>query len=315
MVHPAYLAGVAARYGLGAWAAYRTGKRISMAFKRGRSDSGVAFGRPSKRGRFMRRRFRRRGRKNVLAWNAEKGSTYSIRFRKRRIRPRRWRRMIYRETESQTHWRSVFATSAFTDPGNPAGTVLNTPNNLTQVNVAFCRALARTAVPEHFWDAGGGAQPKDFGGVVPAFSGDAVIRGGYARVTIAPTLSDTEALFIRVYAVWAPNLNGLAAEINDLQVTKSKDWEPSVFPDFTKIGKILYSRETIARPGDNPFTVVHRLKPQKVDRNRFQAGHLQLWWLIMVGKASETEAVPTAKSVSVTRSFNMSFVMDTNTGA
>lgn len=267
-----------------------------------RRRSGRSFG-SRKRRRFGRTSFRRRRgfRRGGIASTGQWGRPFAVNFRRRRMPVRRWRRIIFRDTEAKAHYRSTFA---FNDP------TFATPNNMTVAQTWFRTMLQAETV--NFWTVAGGLVDKDFGEAPPAFRDDKIIRGGYARISISSN-TDAEALMVKVWAVWLtsnPNLTRLALVTSNANAI---DWEPSMFPDFQRIAKVLYNRQAILRAGDNPFTVVHRLKPQKIDDDVYAGLGSQLGWIVSVSKLTVTQAVPVAQQLNVVYSYNLSFSADAAT--
>ena len=216
---------------------------------------------------------------------------------------RQWRRIIFRDTEAKPHYRSVSSTSE-TSRSTPVSTDLST---------TFTRPALLSDIASPFWTPAGGLQDKDFGEAGPVFRDDKVIRGGYAKITIS-NRTDTEALHVKVFAVWAsinPDQTRMALVNSTIQ---AREWDPSMFPDFQKLGKVLYSRECILRPGDNPFDVTHRLKPQKLDDDVFLNNRgSQLIWMVKVVKMTSTDVIQVQQNLLVTYSFNLSFSADATT--
>lgn len=294
MVHPAYAAGVAARYALGAYLGYRGAMALG---KRGRRASVNFRSRKRvKRSKTQGRKKRAFGSRNGFATTGQWGRPWTSTFRKRKIGVRRWRRIIIRDTEAKAHYRSVFAANDAT---------LSTPADLTNAVATFQPAFS--ASPRQFWLTTGGLVDKDFGEAPPTFKDDVILRGGIARVTISPK-TQLNSLFIRVYAVWTtPNPN--VGRFGNLAGNFTKEYEPSLFPDFQRIGKILYSRSGILKAGDDCFTVTHRFKPQKIDEDVFIGSGSQLYWLIYVANCSQ-EVVAVQQPLNITYSYNVSFSAD-----
>jgi len=250
------------------------------------------------RGRNIRRyrARRRRGFRSGFATTGQWGKPWNSSFRKRRIGRRRWRNILIRDTEAKPHYRSIFA-------ANDATRV--TPANLTEAMATVQPAFI--ASPREFWLVGSGLIDKDFGDTPPTFKDDVTLRGGISKISISAK-TVTNSLNIRVYAIWTTeNLN--QTRLSVLEGTFPKEYDPSAFPDFQRIGKVMYSRSGILKAGDDAFTVMHRFKPQKIDQDVFGSGGSQLYWLTYVSNASQ-EVVPIGQALNITYSYNVSFSAD-----
>jgi len=285
-----------------------------MAFflKRRRADSGVSFGRPFKmrRTRFRRRRFgRRRGMRQGYAHTTEWGRPYSMNYRKRKTRPRKWRNILIRDTEAKPHYRSLFqgvktvTASAVGTPG-VAGVWL-----FPALQVSSALQPFHTAA-ENFWQPGGGGTDIDFGVTIPTFRGDVVLRGGIARCALVN--NDNLAARVKIYAIWAQEKPEILIYTSMNNTNRPVEFDPSVFPDFTtEFGRILYHKQATIRQGE-AFEMVHRFKPQKIDQNRFQgdvnnAAGSQLWWLVTY---APLEPNALAENLRIINSWNLSFSAD-----
>jgi len=278
-----------------------------MAFKR-KNPFGARHRGFRKRPRFRRRAFRRR--RTGYASSSRWGRPYDVGFRKRRMRPRTWRRLIFRDTEAKQHYRSAGSGNKPT-----VAPALGTP----QVGAFWLIPALQTGVifaPFHaagqlFWQTGGGAQDPDFGQAVPPFIGDIVLRGGIARLTVHNT--ENVVMRVKVYAIWAHERpsNLLYTTLNN--TNGPVEYDPSISPDFaTTFGKILYKKEVIV-PTQESYEIVHRFKPQKIDQERFagEAGvpaGSQLWWGVTVIPL-DTNGI--AATVQIVNSWNLSFTGDT----
>lgn len=278
----------------GGWITYIGGVRQPQKRKR----SSRTF-RPRKR---RRRSWKRRGGGNTVTSSGQWGKPYAFGFKRKRMSARRWRNIIFRDTEAKTHYRSV---KSFSE-------TVTTPVSNDLSGTYFRFAL----IPDNvnpFWTAAGGLQDKDFGEAGPLFRDDKILRGGYCRLTLS-NRSDTEALLVQVWLVWAvPNVE--QTRLGTItSVLNAREWEPTLFPDFQRIGKVLYSRQCILKPGDNPFEITHRLKPQKIDDDVHLNGRgSQPIWMYKLVKMTDTDAAPSSQTVRATYGFNLSFSADAAT--
>lgn len=269
-------------------------------------------------GRFRRSRFRRRG-VRTIASTAQYGRPYGgVQFRTRKMRPRTFRKILWRDTIASSHYRSLGGVT-ITETG-ALGTTVGS-------GIVYCRPAITVEDSfihtNPFWTTGGGLQILDQGAIASSFRGDLVIRGGIVRFTITngdPVAADVPPYKVKVWCVWA-NTNPEATVLNNLQGnSRSLEWDPSIEPDFHDFGKVLFKREVNMLPGAQPFEVSHRLRVQKVDEATFQgvaasptslvdpAGS-QLWWM---WQAIPLAANATADALTVLLNFNLSFSGDVN---
>lgn len=272
-------------------------------FKRSR------FGRGSRgRGFFRKRRRAIRNFANTAQWGKPSGQAQ---FRTRKLNKRRWRAILWRDTQSQPHYRS-FAHLALS---LVAGLTTGFGNGIVYLRPA----ITVEDQPYHtlpFWTTGGGAQPIDTGVPVPLFSGDVVQRGGMCRIVITNPDSAVPVR-VKVFGVWAREVPKLQVYANTHATVFSQEFDPSIVPDFHEFGSVMFRREVLLLPGAQPFEVTHRLKPQKHDQNVFMgntslivnsnpAGN-QLWWCFQMVPQTSNAAVD---NLSVLISFNLSFSAD-----
>lgn len=274
-------------------------------FKRAR------FGRPRRgfRSRFGKRRARAQG------YTTSSGSGHATGFRSRRLGRRRWRSVLWRDTIAVQHYRS-YAHRALTI-AIPAGVGNGVVHFVPMIGVQN-NAQRVDHVGTEFWTGAGGAQPED-DNTVGAYRGDLTIRGGICRLTLSnPDVGDS--LRVVVYAVFGnPNPRDFIALLQDQP--RSSGWDPSSQFDFKQFGRVVYSREFMLEPGGKAFTLVHRLKPQKIDQDIYRgstvgvipatvrlAGSQWYWWIFAVPVSDYNT---TGFAISGLTSFNLSFTGDT----
>lgn len=257
-------------------------------------------GAPLRRPMFKRRRFIRRRRFGRFSRRVTSVSTNSTRaisaagFRSRRIRPRVYRSMLWRDTQSEPHWRSVFS----------SGAVITTPNNITDSTVTVIRAL------QDFYTIAGGAQPIDSGVAVPNFGQDIVLRGGVCRLTLANPNPDIAAvgggdtIRCRVFAVWTTKNTDLGVWPPSVPSL----WDPSIITDFSRYFKVLFSREFMMEPNGRAFDVSFRHRLKKIDKNEFQNNNNQLFWIVLTNQITNADVL--AESITAVVSHNVSFTAD-----
>jgi len=92
---------------------------------------------------------------------------------------------------------------------------------------------------------------------------------------------------------------------------RGAEWDPSVVAEFTDFGKVLYQREAVLDAVQN-VEIVHRFKPQKIDRIRHQGSVTRpmgatLWWMVVIVCNNVN---PVATGVNFVNSWNLSFAGD-----
>lgn len=248
------------------------------------------------RRRFVRRRFRR-GRTQGITNRMSAASSIG-RFRTRRTRPSVFRRRLWRDTEDKSHYRSVGA----------ATTPVTTPVGLGQ---PMTTATLTVITPGNaFWTAAGGAQSEDTGVAVPSFIGDIILRGGVSRLCVANRTSATEVtptdnVRVTIFTVWTkPSIAGFA-----FPATVPISWDPSVFPDFQRYGKVIGKKEAILSASGDSVEVYFRHKVQRIDQAVFNLGGSRLNWFVLVSETTNSDTA-TAETVDITNSISYSFAGD-----
>lgn len=279
-----------------------------MVFKRKFGGRHRAF---RKRPRFGTRRIFKRSRAaRVTTLTGESGKTAANYFRGRKLTKRRWRNVLWRDTLAVQHYKSYaqLVDNQIGLLGTTLGKVIIKARPMITVDNSWHHTAA-------FWQAGGGAQPVEAGGTVEAFKGDITIRGGMCRYTVANPESSVPIL-LKVFAVWTrknPSMdvyNRMALDVEDME------WDPTIIPEFSSFGAVMFKRETLLLPGGRPFSCQYRLRPQKVDQTIFRgadgltvdtpAGN-QPWWVYMMTPLLGNS---TADDVISLISFNLSFSGD-----
>lgn len=253
-----------------------------------------------KRRRFFgRRRFRRGfgGRRGASTTSRASGALSYGTFKTRRLRPRTFRRIIWRDTIASQHWRSV------SDSTQSAVT----PNNLIQATLVS----GINGLRDNFWTALGGAVASDSGVVVPTFVGDIILRGGMSRITVTNRANPSETMpsdpvRVTVFAVWTKS-NPAALTFTSAPPTL---WDPSLTADFDRYGKVMWKREALLKGDGEVVEYFFRYKPQKIDQAEFNNGGSRLQWFVLVSQTSNVETTPTAETVDIVISHNVSFSGD-----
>jgi len=246
-------------------------------FARSRSRSRTPF---PKRSRFTRRRNTAR---KSRQYGGRTGFASGISYRSRRMKPRAWRSLLWRETQSKPHFRSLLETAASVTNQTDTGTV--------EIN-------GLTAIESNFWKTAGGLQALDDGVTPPTdFAGDLIIRGGKMGVTFFN--ANTTPVEINL---WLIKVNPAATL--SFPATGPYGWDPSLIPDFaTEFGKIVMHRKKIILENDMA-TFEYRLPTFKVDQDRHNSNNYYNWLI------SSWDPTSSALVTTVNRYFNLSFTGD-----
>nr|UOF81678.1 putative capsid protein [Cressdnaviricota sp.] len=201
-----------------------------------------------------RRRFRRSG--NAGTFTSQSASGLNTRYKTRRIRPRAWRKILWRDTMAKTHYRSV---------GQGSGTITTgTSQGNGNVVTAYPTFIGVPSATTAFWTATGGLNPPDTGGATPTFAlGDLTIRGGIIGTTVSCQDTITNEIGVTISVV------KLMKRPNTALVPASNPWGCQIDgdPEFTtQFGKVLYKRTAILSGAYPHLTVQHRLRVQKIDQ-------------------------------------------------
>lgn len=265
-----------------------------MAGFRKRVRAGARFARSKRSKTMSRRRFpsRRSGPKSI-GFTTQSGSARNLGFKSRRVRPRQWRRILWRDTLAETHYRSNGAVS---------GTMTTIAGAASAVVVGV-RALQVSGT--NFWLSAGGLNVHDSGLTVPPlFEGDLVIRGGkmggslYNESTTVPVMA--EVLLVR---------DSGTRDTTNLPASVPVGWDPSLIVDFQQdIGKIIMRKKFLILPTESAM-FEYRMRPMKVDQGTW--GNSQFTWYFVVYDFDNT-ATNTVRRMTF---FNLSFAGDVKTPA
>jgi len=266
------------------------------------------------RGR-RKRRARARPRRGPRTWafSGENGKGFRINFKSRKIGPRAWRRVLWRDTLAESHYRSTFCfviSNAFSESTTLGSGVVNVCPAITINQNPF------HAVGTEFWTGAGGAAGINANVTPPQFLGDIVLRGGIIRFTLAnPDTGIPQLLKVWLVRVFRNPSVQVYSQLN--QQLKNLEYDPSVEAEFsTKFGRIVFKREILMNPGRIPFTVVHRLQVQKIDQDVWRgkdtllddelAGNQYYWIWQLVPLFTN----PTSDVTQTFISYNLSFSGD-----
>jgi len=284
--------------------------------KRKRSSGPLGF---VKRRRLIRkRRFQRRNRPGFSTISRSLNANTAFKPRARKLKKSVWRRMLWRDTLQQAHYRSIFARTA----------ALVTPNDIINLNWTPLECLVSSA-PE-FWKTAGGTQDPSFGvvpqwananGVGPPVGFDPiglVIRGGRLWCTLACT--DGDSLTVRMQLVFAKQQsrdttdaavsNTLQAYINALTAAGSrpKSWDITTQPDYEEYFYKPVIDKTVQLQQGQTITTYYKLKPTKIDVAVFQrAGGWFPYWIVYA--AQDMNVVGAGATTALTFGHNLSFAV------
>lgn len=255
-----------------------------------------------RRSRFGHRRsfgrFKTRARRTDYVDTFGAKTSTGIRPLGRRLRPRQWRRIIFRDTLAQSHWRSDSTVTGAVATGGTAGQgpitydfPLGTGTTLGSIT--------------GFWLAANGTQPINAAGdnTVPHFKGDITIRGGYIFAMLG-SIDANQVVHFKVYLIITnplPQSTGLAANAS----TQLDSYDPTIGPNFKDWGRLVATREGMISGGATQrFT--WRLKPQKINQYTFAQGGKQPFFLVHIINTTGTAT----ENVQLTTGFNLSFSAD-----
>jgi len=238
-----------------------------------------------------RRRFRRVRRFSGLT-NRNSGPISIGRFRARRQSRAQWRRWLWMSTQQKSHYRSVSAGSL----------ILNTPGGQSDATLSIITP------GDVFWTTAGGALPEDEGVTLPTFSGDIILRGGVSRVSITNRHFGVDAadnIRVTVFTVWtAKTVPGFT-----FPTTVPISWDPSVFRDFQRHGRVIGKREAILKNDGESVELFYRHRIQRIDQGVFTRGGSRLQYFVLVSQLGNTD-LGIAEVCDVSVSINYSFAAD-----
>lgn len=228
--------------------------------------------------------------KKTIQYASQAGGIRNIKFRKRRISGRAYRRQLLRGSQWKAHYRSGLTTSSSiaTQASSSTGTV------------SRADAMSYTATTE-FFTVSGGAFQIDSGTPVPVFQDDIIIRGGTVSCALSNSNADTK--FCKVWLMFTKG----SADFSLIPTTGGLDFDPTRIPQFSKdTGTILMAREFSLENADT-VKLDYRIRPQKIDRQATitNAG-FRYQWLILVMNSVATAA----ENVTRTLSFSLAFSGD-----
>jgi len=179
------------------------------------------------------------------------------------------------------------------------------PATSAQFSVVLYDAFGNTASP--FWTPSGGTLVADFGGAVPTFIGDIIVRGGTLGVRVSNQAADLQPLECKVFLLMTPKKTSVGAAVPPPTISNQPiGFDLSQLTDFSSLyGKILYSRSALIENA-NVVEFVYRMRVHKVDQFEYSQTSRRFYWVVCIG-ATESSSAPSA---TVTQFWNASFVGD-----
>lgn len=201
-----------------------------------------------------KRRYNASRKRRGLSWTTSSGSAKSMNYRSKKLKRSSYRSHLWRMTLAETHFRSA---------GNTATTVTTgtSPGSGT-VSLVLPTFIGTPGPTTAFWTTTGGLQIPDVGSSAYTFSGgNMVIRGGQVGITISAPDTVTDDCNVKIFVV------SLAARPDFTLLPGTAPYGTMIDsnPDFSRFGKILYVKERTMNYQSPTFTLVHRLRVQKID--------------------------------------------------
>jgi len=272
-------------------------KRVYAPRRRGRS---MAKRRRTTR-RYARRYRSRAQRGRSTAFTTKSQGAYNDQvFRARRLSKAAWRRTLYRETQTKTHYRSVYTTSTI---------VATTPVGMTGQSFKFLQCWINYSTSAKFYESGAGAFHPDRSVGVPTFDPSSiVVRGGLVKLNCTCDQINVNPVRCRMWLVWATT-DPIAQQVTDLTTgTKPLMYRPNDQPDFMfQFGRIMAYREAMLLPNEG-VEMSYRLKPMKIDLTQITAGGNLPYFIVAVSQMNDQNV--TAETVACNVSHSMSFSGD-----
>lgn len=268
-----------------------------MAMKRKRSGGNqFAFGNKRRRRFSAKRGVRRRGRRTCTYTSAQDGRPRAVGFRNKKISRSSWKSALWRDTRFKTHYRSIL---------DRVSTVAM-PTDTRSAVFAFSPVHGDLA----FWSVNGGLQPINVGENIPEFRDDLTIRGGMGSITFT-NLDNADPVRVKLYLVWtiaSPDFSVIPADQSVITLS-AQSIDPTVLPDFEKVGKVLRGYDILLLPGQRPVTFWQRMPVQKLDQAVFQtSGGKRYWWFYFASQVSNIDSVN--NTLRVQFGHNLSFCGD-----
>lgn len=236
---------------------------------------------------FKRRRITRRGR-NATSYSGARGNATSVPYKSRRLNPRAFQRILYRDTQAMQHYRSVGAGSGS----------ISTPVGSNTMTISLLQAMDNGVAS--FWSTGGGVLAPDASAAIPLFRGDITVRGGMVGLRLYGDGAYPSQLMIYLVK------NCPRPDSSIVTSPQPVGWDPTTVPDFTRdFGRVIFSRRMILEPL-GMISVERRIWPMKIDQQSWGVDAQRLTWLIAVADG-DTSGQDNIRCVPY---FNLSFSAD-----
>lgn len=235
-----------------------------------------------------KRRVMRRSRRTTTSFTNQKsgGSTALSMFRRKPFSARKYRSVLWKDTQSMPHYRSLLANSAAYGTNGTGAS-----NLLADIQCDFPLQYANV---NSFWTTAGGLIQADVSITAPVFNQSSiVIRGGSLWYAFQNTEAETEStafgdsMRLKFWFCYSNKSNPISVPAQ-FPTAQSTSWDPTCLPDFSqRYGKVYYATEVLLKPGD-VFEFKRKLKTQKVDNEQFLDGGSQpfvLWQAISLKHA------------------------------
>lgn len=238
--------------------------------------------------RKRRKTFKRRGRSTIN--QTSKATTgQSLAFRGRKLKPRVYRSLLWKDGLLSTKYRSLQSRTSFITTS--ASTAVGSIGYITPL------WLSNNA----FWASSGGLRQTDAGVTPPLFSGDITLRGGIWGIQFRNS-SSTLPVALRVYVGFTRNLPNLTL----IPTTENVGWEPSISPDITvEVGKFHYNTLVQLEPGET-FKLERRVRIQKISQTEWAGNGKMPIVMLFANNIGHS----TATQIDFTSYYNLSFVAD-----
>jgi len=251
---------------------------------------------------FIRRSGIRRRSSRTASWTVQRGRTSGVRFRSRRISRRQWKNILWRDSLSQNHYRSLTSVGSIISTGTTQG--------VGPLAAEVCFSLVPTPptiVP--FWTAAGGLINTDPGITPPtAFNGDIIFRGGKHSNTFSISGTGiTQLIGIRIFTIKL-----IKHPIWQSAIPASASWgfDPTMVADWARnVGTTVDDKVFILDATCRSAIYERRFPIQKYDQGVFTQDNLGGGGYLIIAHVVNLSD-NTAVSVDALTSYNCSFSGD-----
>lgn len=239
---------------------------------------------------YKRRRFTR-GRK-TSQFTSQSASGGGLGYRARRMRPRQYRSLLYRDTAFTTHYRSL-------DGG--------TGSIASDVDQRFARVYVTSALRDGaanvFYAVAGGAVNPNSTVAVPNFDSPIIVRGGKVGFTMVNKTESAITAYQPLRVIVFLVATGDEYNIAGVPTGTFQGWDPSYIGDFSKnIGRVIWRKSYLLKDQE-VVQVERRLRVMKIDASTFEQDKRSLIWMISVNNPDTTDA----RNIQFSHYYNLSF--------